>query len=352
MLPPAKPANQNRLAWVELGRGLAALAVVLYHASGMMNLPQYSGHIFIEAWTFWGFLGVDFFFVLSGFIILHVHFQDIGKSQRALRYGWRRLTRIFPTYWLVLALGLVVNQLLQSDKVPLTASWLANEGLLLPGFEPWLGPAWTLRYELTFYALFSVLLFNRRAGWLVLAAWFLMILGVNRHLPNQSTGAEVWSAWSVFTSPYNLDFFMGMSLAWARRTGNNLPKITAVFAALGAGFVVWSLRYGIDWFSAVRYPCCGFVCAALLGCLLMIDRRGWTLPKAFTLLGSVSYSLYLSHTISIGVFLASLAHLGLYRSIPEIAVYLGAIAAALVFAYGIYRFVEVPILDWARTKFN
>jgi peptidoglycan/LPS O-acetylase OafA/YrhL len=130
---------RQRLAWVELGRGFAALAVVLYHASKLMKEAQYSGRPFAENLFGLGFLGVDFFFVLSGFIILHVHYADLGKPSAFARYGWRRLTRIFPTYWVVLALALVINLALQSDKAPVTPGWLLVQMMILPGGEPSLG---------------------------------------------------------------------------------------------------------------------------------------------------------------------------------------------------------------------
>ena len=51
-----------------------------------------------------GHAGVDLFFVISGFVILFVHWEDIGRPQRISRYAGRRLTRILPIYWVALAL--------------------------------------------------------------------------------------------------------------------------------------------------------------------------------------------------------------------------------------------------------
>jgi exopolysaccharide production protein ExoZ len=342
----------KRLDWVELGRGLAALAVVLVHASNGMKEAQYSGQAFMKDWFFAGFLGVDFFFVLSGFIILYVHFYDIEKPQRALRYGWRRVTRIFPSYWIILITGLTFNHFLQSDRAPVTLSWLEQQASLVPGFDPWLGPAWTLRFELIFYVIFSVLLFSRKIGMTVVAAWFLLIVTTSFGIESFEPKHYRYNFWNIITSPYNLNFFFGMSLAYALRQKRYLTGLVWLYAALGGMFALWSFSYGIHWHSWIRYPGFGVVFAALLGLLLLINQRDWPLPKIFTFLGTISYSLYLSHALFIGYFLAALARSGLYPHIPEVLIFLGQIATAIICSTLIYRLLEKPLLNWAHTKFN
>jgi len=86
------------LATVQGGRAGAAIAVVLFHCTGIVGLQKYGGHAAFDVVTKSGDLGVDFFFVLSGFIILHAHFRDIGVGNKIGRYVWRRVTRIYPVY--------------------------------------------------------------------------------------------------------------------------------------------------------------------------------------------------------------------------------------------------------------
>jgi exopolysaccharide production protein ExoZ len=349
---PKTSSGENKLVWVELGRGLAALMVAIVHASAMMKELQYSGKAFMKDWFFAGFLGVDFFFVLSGFIILYVHFNDVARPSRAMRYGWRRITRIFPTYWIILSLALVVNLAIQRDKAPVSGLWLMQQFSLVFGAEPWLGPAWTLRFELVFYALFSVLLFHRRLGLAVLAAWFLTISYVSLQVEVFASSDYRNTMWHIFTSPYNYNFFMGMALAYASRTGRGLKLLTAVFALLGTAFILWSLQHGMEWHKFIRYPGCGAVCASLLGLLLMINKRGWHLPSPFVWLGSISYSLYLCHLLFMGTFLAVLARLGLYEHIPEGLIFIGQLIVAIICASIIFRLLETPLLKWAHSKFN
>ena len=98
------PLKRERLDGVQAARGAAALLVVLYHCGRMLSLPQYVGRIPLGNVFEFGHAGVDFFFVLSGFIIMHVHRGDLGRPGRFGRYAWRRATRIVPMYWVVTAI--------------------------------------------------------------------------------------------------------------------------------------------------------------------------------------------------------------------------------------------------------
>lgn len=350
--PPGRQQNSGRLLWVELGRGFAALAVVLYHASRLMQEPQYSGRPFAEKLFGLGFLGVDFFFVLSGFIILHVHYSDIGRPDRALRYGWRRVARIFPTYWFVLGFALLVNLLLQSNKAPLAPGWLLNEMLLAPGRDLWLNPAWTLRHELIFYALFSAMLFVGRLGILVHLIWFGLILVLGVELWETGRPADSNSLTAIFLHPYNLNFFFGMAMAFAFRHRQWLPRLIGLFAMAGLMFLAHVAMTGIDWYSIWRFIGVGALCAALLGMLLLLSTKAAPPPPVASLLGAISYSLYLSHIILMPLLLAVLARLGIYRKVPEPLIFLGQVGIALICAWSIYRLVEKPVLRWAHGKFN
>src|SRR5260221_9879970 len=84
-------------------RAVAAILAVLFHASvGIFALDKYFGHKPFGPVFDFGFAGVDFFFVLSGFIMMHIHAADIGQPRALRAYLWKRFTRIYPAYWAVL----------------------------------------------------------------------------------------------------------------------------------------------------------------------------------------------------------------------------------------------------------
>jgi exopolysaccharide production protein ExoZ len=80
-------------------RAAAAILVVFYHTShGIFRLEKYFGHKPFGPVFDFGFAGVDFFFVLSGFIMIHVHAGDIGQPRMLAAYLWKRFSRIYPAY--------------------------------------------------------------------------------------------------------------------------------------------------------------------------------------------------------------------------------------------------------------
>src|SRR5665213_484275 len=141
---------RDRLVGIQAARGAAALLVVFYHAGRMLSLNQYVGNDPLDGLFSFGHAGVDFFFVLSGFIIYFVHHKDLNSPQRVSRYAWRRFVRIYPIYWVVTlgAIALAVAGHHNDISVQrITASFF-----LLPQAEdPIVGVAWTLEHEVLFY---------------------------------------------------------------------------------------------------------------------------------------------------------------------------------------------------------
>ena len=92
---------------LQVFRGLAALGVVAHHA--VLSTESFVGTLPepLALWLGMGFLGVDFFFVLSGFIIMYAHMDDARTSAALKRYAFKRLSRIYPAY-LPVGVGMIV----------------------------------------------------------------------------------------------------------------------------------------------------------------------------------------------------------------------------------------------------
>ncbi len=92
------------LKLIQSFRGFAAMAVVAFHTSIGMADPRYFGQP-VLTWLTWKMnLGVDFFFVLSGFIIALAHNNDLGQPKQIIGYFKKRLIRIYPIYWVYLTM--------------------------------------------------------------------------------------------------------------------------------------------------------------------------------------------------------------------------------------------------------
>lgn len=339
-------AATGRMAAIESGRGLAALAVSFLHGANMMSAPQYQGRVGFDGLFEYGFLGVDFFFVLSGFIIVLVHRQDIGAPHRAFRYIWRRVTRILPTYWLIAAISLVLNQLIQREKALVTPLYLLKNALLIDS-PLWLGIAWTLQHEFFFYFAFVVMILSRVLGGLLFATW-AVVCAIAWTLGLQK-GTEGFLFFAL--NPYMAMFFIGMALSFIytqRRPW--LPAVVFGLAVIGLALWAYVLAMGLDRWSLPRYLGVATLFGAVLGLLLIAhDRKVW-IPAPLVWLGSLSYSLYLVHPFPIGYFYSILAKLGLFNTAPEVMVFVAGQVLALICAWMIFRFFEQPIIRWAHRK--
>jgi peptidoglycan/LPS O-acetylase OafA/YrhL len=334
---PGRPAP--KLAGIEAARGVAACSVVFYHAARHMDAACHVPAV--RALLQFGHAGVDVFFVLSGFIILFVHFDDIGQPSRLWRYVSRRATRLLPVYWVALALTILLR-IVAGHEWPSLFSVLWS-GLLLPSWsEPLLGVAWTLQFEVVFYAMFAVLILNRRAGIFLMAAWLLCIVVVSV----RGGGAGVPPC---LCSAYDLEFFLGMGVAVAARRGRIRIAGPLVWGAGGFFALIClceDLRvfdgYG-NW-ARVAYG----VPAALL--IFQLAATGSTMPRPLAVLGAASYSIYLFQFFWIALAWQAYRMVGFDRILPCAWGVPLLAAGGIVGGVLMSRGVEYPLMELLRAR--
>jgi peptidoglycan/LPS O-acetylase OafA/YrhL len=340
---PATTQPRGKLLGIQAGRGVAALLVALYHGGRMISLPQYAGSVPLGGFFTFGHAGVDFFFVLSGFIIYFVHHRDIGAPQRLPSYLWRRITRIYPIYWVVTFALLGIHLMSPAGAHELSIGYLVQSLLLVPqDREPLLGVAWTLQHEVLFYILFAVAIAGRRLGVILLSGWMLLtILALLRLVPDHPMIG-------FFLSPFHLQFVMGIGAAHiVLRGGVALPRALAV--AGGLGFLVVGMVEDVGWITlngAAGRLLYGFAAMCLLVGLATAEQRNLVrvgVVGAFA--GAASYSLYLVHAVIIGLTARVIAMAGGFRLLPDWLALIVVVCAALAVAGLLHRFVEQPMLE-------
>jgi len=323
----------RKLVGLQYLRGLAAVAVVFFHAA------QRSG------WSFHaGEAGVDLFFLLSGFLMVAI----TGDQSRSLSFLADRLRRIVPVYWIATSVMLAGALAGAFPKLRLEAGHVLASYMFVPWRSPSTGnvwpllvPGWTLNYEMMFYLLFALLLPLgrplRQVSILTLLFGVLVLTGIATD-PDSAIG-------QTYTDPILLEFVGGcwLGLLWKRPGGwpGWLGWGTAVLAigAIGAMAVLAPQVH-----RALGF---GLPGALLLSSILALERRGaigeWRLPL---LLGDASYSIYIWHTLAISVMLKLCGRIGLGAA-PTMAV---AVGGGIIVGLIGYRIVERPILDWFRER--
>jgi len=347
------PQHRERLDVLQAYRGLAALAVVLFHAG--VGAAWFWHADFMGGAARVGRLGVDFFFVLSGFIICHVHLDEIGHPSYASRYLFKRWCRIYPP--LFVALLIKTAHLFIGFGVrnggKLNADVILNSYLLLPTDVRILDVAWSLSHEMLFYLVFLIaLLSGRTLALLIGATWFTLILALN----TQATLVTDPLPHFVF-SPYNAQFLLGCVAALGFRMKVR-PIAGWLALAAGAGLLAFgwfaydALRAGSEAFRCYYWGVAFFL--VTWGTLLVGRQVPIKVPRALMHLGDASYSIYLVHN-SIQFLLMALAVrlIGVPAHVQPALWLVVVISLAGGLMY--YRWVEKPMLNqtnaWIARRF-
>ncbi|MFV8342164.1 acyltransferase family protein [Flavobacterium sp. XS2P39] len=197
---------------LQLFRGMAALMVVLHHTIGSIRYYHKMEYPFLDYVAFIGKFGVDFFFVLSGFIITYSAFYNYNEPNSFSNYIKNRLIRIYVPYLPIGILMLVVYTLLPSFSNGSRAISTLTSLSLIPHGNPALSVAWTLSFELCFYLLFSISFFSKRVWNYFILVWFTSII-IFTYSPSSSLHFLDNPVVKILFSIYNIEFILGFLLA-------------------------------------------------------------------------------------------------------------------------------------------
>lgn len=357
--PPPPPA---RLSGLDGLRAIAVAAVVLFHADFY--------------WARGGYLGVDLFFVISGFLITGLLAREVDATGR-IRLGdfyWRRAKRLLPASWLMMAAVVVTAACIARDALPhlrpdaLASLLYATNWELLhantsyfeaTGRPPLLQHLWSLAIEEQFYLVWAplALLLLPRLGrrtfaalamvLAVASAVWMAILAQRMGYPAQGDPSRLY--FGTDTHGFALLLGAALGLLW-RPTRQVEPKSilrrapgTVLGLAALAGMFALFATMGED--TPTLYPW-GFLLAAAAGLALVATATHpglalgrWLDVRPLRWLGERSYGIYLWHW---PVFMLTRPGIDL-RGMDANVVFALRIAATLVIAALSYRFVESPI---------
>ena len=343
---------KERFSFVDALRGIAALAVVLFHAFEGNHIPQ-----LIPVMPRWiteiidhGNLGVAIFFVLSGFVIAHSIYSNRITFAFAGRFLLRRSLRLDPPYWvaIILAVGFAF---LSAKVVPDKPTPNVSVGQIVAHFlylQDILGYAsintvfWTLCLEVQYYFIYVFLLAlvrndpdapyqGKATIAIIVAAALLSLLW--------PTGLIQDGLWPGSFLPFWHSFLLGVVAYWAWRN----PKLMVVF--MGFAFVVTASAVvknnGFSLVSAVTACCLWF--AAISGQIVKSLNWSW-----LQFLGKISYSLYLTHNPITGATFRAGYMLTGHTAAWEAFWWAVSLACCIIFAEAMWRLIEAPSMRLAR----
>ncbi len=371
-------------------RGLAALSVVLYHVCYAAGLPALGG---ARSILMSGYMGVDFFFVISGFVLFLPVVIAGGRFGDVRAYAVRRAARIVPAYYVALVAVVILQPLLNPERTPLP--WNTKAGALsflvhlsflqhslgvLRGYPEGfivLGVAWTLSLEVTFYVLLPAVArwYFRHpfAGFAIAVVASVLWKIVATHasitvwfLPGTTSTSLLRGTLVTQFPTYLADFAAGMTAAflfvkWRRLGTLWLPRAAVAAQTVSIVVIVWTMRVGglrdlaktagpyDHWTGTLPVG----IAFAVLVLATALAPRWAQLPvanPAARRLGDVSYGVYLWHSVVIGFALTTLHFSQDATTGAFLRILVVTLGASLLIGCASLVWVEQPVIAWARRR--
>lgn len=354
---------KSKIESIQILRGLAALSVVLFHYRFYL-VPDGADRTIPDQLFGWGAIGVDLFFVISGFIMVYVTHDKVAGLKSSGSFVVNRLTRIIPAYYIILLFAFLTGGAMStfhySDKTANLLSaltfhpYLTDPAPLYIDSNSMYNIRWTLNYELYFYLAFSIcMIFKNRL--LALGAWFLAPLFSAYFLMPEITfstsGYNLNSVWARFlTNPIILEFGVGVLTGYAYIALNKIVKSKycilsfACLVVISIGIIKHKIG-GYNLLSALSF-------SFLVLCFALESEHivKFT-PRFFVTLGNISFSWYLLH-IPLASFIVGKVEKANPNVMHSTLGFAALLIASISVAFLSHKYVEVKLTKKIRTSIN
>ena len=358
-IEPMKQENlsSTKLDWLQALRGIAAFAVMLCHVRYYFRETDFAE--ISERMFFPGAMGVDLFFIISGFIMVYTTVNSKCSSHDIYAFAVKRVARIWPPYIAACLLYASFDQILTNSVtyVPLIKSLLFQPISFdsPPYFGAFHPNGWTLVFEVYFYLIFGLSMIFGRWRWTTLITWILLSVVVFPWFAG-SFQFNVFAVpvnnpnyFAIVTNPLVLEFLVGVVIALIAVHGVSIssPLISWGLIGLAAAYstkAFFATNQGTHGIQDWGYP------LALLVLAIAIRTPSIQLrpTKVLLWLGEISYSLYLTHLLTFTYLERHLQPKLQHNLAGVITFSIISILLSIVFAVIFHRILEVWFSDLFR----
>ncbi|MDN0108978.1 acyltransferase [Yersinia rochesterensis] len=346
----------NRLESIQFLRGVAVLLVIAFHFRQYLNDVYAQADLGNRLFGL-GEVGVDIFFVISGFIITY---STINREKNTpLEFTIKRFFRLYPLFIIVLSISIILNTTLDT-----TTSNIIKSYLLIPNdynsIGPWYGyninlPAWTLTYEILFYALFGIAIsISHKYRTVIAIAIMISACSISQlyfrgalqidPITRDVAGESFIRNFTFLSNPIIYDFIYGMIIAEIfihikdDFLKNKLVHVALVcILCISVSLIVsgYNRGGGIE-----RW---GFYSFLLVGSMALLSKtNNMTFSRFWVLMGEMSYSLYINHMVVKKLGGIYLRDFGIYKNNGGFTLFIILFILTFAMSYITYNLIEKP----------
>jgi peptidoglycan/LPS O-acetylase OafA/YrhL len=368
--PKALPVGSNpasRIAQLDGLRGIAILLVISFHYinNQLLHAESAIGKILCKATSF-GWVGVDLFFVLSGFLIGNILIKNKGSKNYISTFYMRRIVRIVPNYYLAVSVFLIIcaipffadNRFLTGDNVlPWWSYYVMVHNNYMAAMNSMGNNAfsitWSIGIEEQFYIIFPFIVYFIKDKWLpallslVIVAACLFRMQFTEWIPAYvllPSRMDSIAFGFVVAYYYQKEYFKTTFLKHSK-------YFLGIFLldVLVCAFLYW--RYSD--LGAIKHSLFALVFAIGL-CFALVGKDSIYVRllqnKLLVWIGTISYSLYLFHYFILGLFhhFANNRDGLVIANVRDVILTIAALIVSLLFSWAIFKFLETPFVNWGK----
>ena len=331
--------NRSKFDSLQILRGIAATMIVVGHVFSH-NLG-FSAQPFIWMFSRIYVSGVDIFFSICGFIILYSIKNQIFNFKTSLIFIIRRLLRIYPVYWVVFFLSIIIAQIVNLNHDNQTPHSFSELFFLTTTDNYYNPPGWSLPLEIYFYlGVFLITFLFKRHYEIVVFGWLFIKLLI----------AIKYTSVEIMTNALLVEFMFGVLLYFAHKYNFRITSFDFIISfILSIFFFFLGFKLAKDgplagWARVFTY---GFGGMFFTYTFILIDKFKISYPKLLLVLGDASYSIYISHHLFMKTIFYLCDSNNLWGYIPQKQQFIGVIFVVIMsigLGILIHYILEKPIL--------